>query len=72
LMIACLHGERDNAFRLLHHGADPTIKANDVSVCGMRGVYGHVYGGSCHWAGPSGDAASNSWSRIFFTIFAII
>ena len=55
LWVACSDGDRDVALRLLHLGADPLIKDNDVSppllpcvtsgVCGVRGVYGHVCGG---------------------------
>ncbi len=67
LGLACYHGKRDVALRLLRLGADPAIQDNDVSpicaplrhqrcVCGVRGVLGHVCGGRVSGrVGPSGD-----------------
>jgi hypothetical protein len=67
LLRACANGQRDIALRLVHHGANPLIKANNVSppLCSLASPAVCVWGaggvgacvrGTCLWAGPSGDA----------------
>ena len=78
LFIACYHGYRDVALRLLHLGADPTIQDNKVSPplppCVTRGVWGMGGVRACvrgvvGLGGSSGGRGSLRWSESLFFDF---